>query len=132
MAIANVVLNTKTYTPQSSTGSKVVWAETSGGVPTGFSLLSMELRNPPLSTDRAKAGASPFRVTLILDVPVVATEDTDCVCAGGILRWERCRIQVEIPQNGTTAERTDVGLRIKDLLANAQVQATLANLVMPA
>jgi hypothetical protein len=128
MAIANVVLNTKTYTPVKSTGSKIDFVEASGGIPTGFSRLSFELRNPQ-SVDPKKG--SPYRAEFVLDLPVVAASDSDCACTGDILRWEKARVLVELPQTGTTAERTDFALRLKDLAANAQFQAVLTSLTMP-
>lgn len=124
MAIANVVLNTKTYTYASDQGGIITWLETSGGIPTGFSRISLALREP-------NASGSPYRMELRLSLPVVAEDDSECACTGAILRHEDARVVVEIPNNGTTAERTDFGLRLKDLLANAQVQAALATLVRP-
>jgi len=124
MTIASVVLNTKTYTFASDQGGIISWQETSGGIPTGFSQLTMALRTPN------KPG-SPYRLDMRLGVPVVATSDSTCACTGAVLRHEDARIIVEIPDSGTTAERTDVGLRLKDLLANTQVQAALATLVRP-
>lgn len=126
MAIANVVLNTKTYTYSSDQAGIITWLETSGGIPTGFSRLTMSLREP---NDPTKG--SPHRVDLRLRVPIVADESSICNCVGEILRWEDVRISVEIPSSGTTAERTDFALRLKDLLANAQVQSALASLVRP-
>lgn len=124
MAIASVVLNTKTYAVESDQNGIITWSETSGGIPTGFSKLTMALRQP------AKAG-SPFRLDLRLSLPVVATADSACSCTGSVLRHEDARILVEIPDSGSTAERTDFGLRLKDLLADTQVQAALATLVRP-
>lgn len=124
MAIANVVLNTKTYTFASDQGGIITWLEQSGGIPTGFSALTLALRQPN------KQG-SPYRLEMRLGVPTVAAVDSSCTCTGDVLRSEDARIVVEIPVNGTTAERTDVGLRLKDLLANTQVQAALASLTRP-
>lgn len=123
MAIANVVLNTKTYTFASDQSGIITWNETSGGIPTGFSKLTLALREP------SKDG--PFRLEMRLGMPVVAAVDSACSCTGEVLRHEDARVVVEIPQTGSTAERTDYGLRLKDLLANAQVQAALATLVRP-
>lgn len=128
MAIANVVLNTKTYTPVKSTGQKIDFVEASGGIPTGFSRLSLELRSP--NSGDPKKG-SPYRAEFVLDLPVVAAVDSECACVGDILRWTKSRVLVEIPQTGTTAERVDFGLRLKDLAADTQVQAILSSLTMP-
>lgn len=125
MAIATIVINSKTYTPVSFQNGVLTYEETSGGIPTGFSQLTAQLRRP----DR-EGGA--YRLDLRLTVPVVAAEDTDCVCAGGLLRKEIHRSLTEIPNNGTTAERTDVQVRIKDLYANASIIAMLKDLTMPA
>ncbi len=124
MAVANVVLNTKTYAFTSDQGGIITWQEQSGGIPTGFSSLTLALRTP------AKTG-SPYRLDMRLSLPVVATVDSSCSCIGTVLRYEEARVLVEIPDSGTTAERTDFGLRMKDLLANAQVQAAFASLTRP-
>ncbi len=124
MAIANLTLNTVTYTYASDVAGVITWLATAGGIPTGFSPVTLALRNP------AKFG-SPYRLDLRMALPVVATADSACSCTGAVLRSENVRIIAEIPDSGTTAERTDFGLRVKDLVANAQVQAALASLTRP-
>lgn len=124
MAITALTLNTKVYSLQSDQGGIITWSETSGGIPTGFSDASLSLRKP------AKAG-SPWRIELHLDLPQIAEVANECACPGQILASEKARVIVELPGTATTAIRTDFGLRLKDLMANAQIQATIANLVRP-
>lgn len=128
MAIANVVLNTKTYTYASDQAGIITWLERSGGIPSGFSVLTASLNGP---SNPSKDDAGPWRMQLNLKLPVVATVDSSCACIGSVLRYEQARVTVEIPNSGTTAERTDFGLRIKDLMADAQVQAMFASLTRP-
>lgn len=125
MAIANLTLNTKTYTYASDQAGIITWNELSGGIPTGFSKATLALREPNGKPN------SVYRLEMHLTMPTVAAADSECACTGEVLRNEAGRVIVEIPTTGTTAERTDYGLRLKDLLANAQVQAALASLTRP-
>lgn len=119
-----LTLNTKTYTFMSDTQGVITWLETSGGVPTGFSSATATIRSPN------KAG-SPYRAEWRLDLPVVATADSACSCTGTVLRDEAVRVVVEIPDSGTTSERTDFALRLKDLVASSQFQTMLISLTRP-
>lgn len=124
MAIANVVLNTKTYTYSQDQNGVILWRDVSGGVPSGFPTLQMSLSSP------AKADL-PYVLKLKLRIPVVATEASECTCAGDVLRWEEGNVTVQLPQTGTTAERLDFSLQMKDLMANALVLAAEQSLVRP-
>jgi hypothetical protein len=124
MAIASITLNSVVYSYASDQGGIITWRDTTGGIPTGFGTITMRMGLTP-----SKDG--PYRVELGLRLPVVATDDSDCSCAGTLLRYENVRVSVELPQTGTAAERTDFAVRLKDLLANALVQAALSSLVRP-
>lgn len=124
MAIANVTLNTKTYGFSSDQNGLVTMLETSGGIPTGFSPFSFRL-------DAPKSGGQVYRASWNLALPVVATVDSDCTCVGQELRRYAFRSEALIPVTSTTAERTDFGLRIKDVFALAMVQTMMSGLVRP-
>jgi len=126
MAIPNVTLNTKTYTLSADQNGIIRWAETSGGVPSGFSELTDSLRGP-----LANVKSPAFRVDSQLIVPVVAVADTACVCAGGILRDMRFNVQVLWNPQSTVAERTDGALRFKDWVATTVFQNQIINSARP-
>lgn len=124
MSAPNLVLNGKTYTFDSDVSGVITWSDKTGGIPAGFSKVTASLRPSAKST-------SPYRVDLRIDIPILAAEDSSCACTGEVLRWETGRISVEIPFTGTTAERTDAATRLKDLIADATVQAMLISLTRP-
>ena len=124
MAVANIVLNTKTYAFSSDQGGIITLLDQSGGIPNGFSELTISLTPP-------QKGGAVYRAKFGLGLPVVALVDSSCSCVGAIQRFERGSMTFDIPVNGTLAERTDFALRAKDLLANVQIQALLASLTRP-
>ena len=118
----SIVLNTKTYTfrgfnPQSIS----TYAETSAGVPNGFSWL----------TDKVEGadGTGKVKSRWKLKVPVVAATDTDCGCAGDLLREITVDVVVTSDRGSTVTERTDVADRIRDLVASPEFRASIINLI---
>lgn len=109
---ANLVLNTKTYTPDGVSNGVAQWSNRSDGIAAGFSVVKQTLKNPVTGTQ--------IKIDHTLVVPVVASVDTACVCAGEKLRESTVTISVWVPASSTTAERTDVYLRLKDLVADTQ------------
>jgi hypothetical protein len=124
MAVANVVLNTKTYAYSSDQQGIITWLEKSGGVPTGYQKLTGSIK------DSANADV-PVRIQWVLTKPTVAASDSTCSCTGEVLRTELGRIQIELDPTGSLAERTDLALCLKDLAANAQFQAMITDLTRP-
>ncbi len=124
MAVANVVLNTKTYAYSKDVQGIITWLEKSGGIPTGFRSLSLSLQ------DSADAGKT-VREQWVLKIPVVAAVDSACTCTGEVLRTATGRIQLELSPQSSTAERTDFALSMKDLAANAQFQSAIIDLTRP-
>lgn len=124
MAVANVVLNTKTYAFSSDQSGIITWLEKSGGVPTGYQRLTASIK------DSTKADV-PVRIQWTLFKPIVAAADSSCSCTGEVLRSSNCRINIEMPTTGSLAERTDLALCVKDLAANAQFQSMITDLVRP-
>lgn len=124
MAVANVVLNTKTYAYSSDQAGIITWLDKSGGIPTGFQKLTAKI------TD-SQTVDTPIRISWQLYKPVVAAVDSACTCTGEVLRTSSCRILIEESANGTSAERTDLGLSIKDLAADTQFQAMVTALTRP-
>jgi hypothetical protein len=118
----SIVLNSKTYNPDGFDSNGVSnYSERSAGVPSGFSGLAFGQTR----TDMYVKG------TVRLTIPIVATTDSDCSCAGAPLRVSRLRLELEEPVTGTLAERQDLLDRIQDLVATAQFESFVLNLVKP-
>lgn len=100
MAFTNLTLNTKVYgaTRIDSVGTSW-WYERSGGTASSYSPLSLSITDPTAS----KRGRVGFR----LEVPVTATVDTACVCAGSVLRTISVTGYADIPGDSTAAEKAD-------------------------
>lgn len=119
--MSNIVLNSKTYAGIGfNQNGQSVFKETSAGVPSGFSYL----------TDKVTTGTgkSDTSVKWNLSVPVIATVDTDCSCAGDPLRTYYVRIEVSIPAGSSAVERTDLLTRIQALVATSQFEGSIEDL----
>ena len=90
------------------------------GVAAGFSRLSESYKDPVTWTQT--------KITYNLAIPVVATADSDCSCTGTLLRTSSVTVSFWINQGSTLAERTDLYLRLKDLIASAIVSGAVENL----
>lgn len=120
-----ITLNSKTYNFIGFDRNGVsIYQETSAGFPTGFSYLTCRVF--------PSSGKSPAKVRWRLTMPVVAPADTGFVAAGAILRsYEYDEGRINIPGDGTSAERTDFSARITALAANAQYLASLTSVTQP-
>lgn len=117
-----ITLNTHVYTFDGFTNQAISqYSDRSGGVPSSFSLL----------TDKVESGASnrDTKVRWKLKLPVVAATDSECSCAGSLLREYIADIVITVPPGSTAAERDDLHDRIKDLVVTPQFEASLVNLV---
>jgi hypothetical protein len=121
-AQASITLNTVVYVPTGVLNQDAGWINRAGGVPNSFSDADIKVQSP-------SPGGSVYRVTARLSLPVVAATDTSCVCAGDVLRDGNVTVQFLLPITGTTAERTDLYLRLKDLIASAPFIDAVENLV---
>lgn len=121
-----ITLNSKTYNFIGFDRNGVsIYQETSAGFPTGFSYLTCRVFP---STGKAAA-----KVRWRLTMPVVAPADTGFTAAGTIQRtYEFDEGRINIPGDGTSAERTDFSARLTGLAANAQYLASITGLVQPA
>jgi hypothetical protein len=118
----SITLNSKTYNGIGfNSNGQSVFNETSAGVPSGFSYL----------TDKVNAGTGKTDSTVKwnLSIPVIATVDSECACAGGVLRTYYVQVGVTIPAGSTAAERADLLKRIQDLVLTTQFAGSINNLV---
>lgn len=123
-AQATVTLNTVDYLPAGVAGNLATWLNREDGVPAAFSPLTQSLSSPSVN-------GKVYRVIFKLAIPVVAEEDTTCACAGALLRTNQFEGTFLLATTSTTAERTDLYLRVKDLVASAAFIAAVENLVNP-
>jgi hypothetical protein len=117
---ANVTLNTIVYTPNGTSNGVSSWANRAGGYGNSFTYLTEKFATP--------TKGDVVRMEFDLAVPIVATVDSDCSCAGGLLRTSTIKLSVWVPASSTAAERTDLWVRLKDLCASAPVSNGIQNL----
>lgn len=121
-AQSNLTLNTKVYAPRGkNAGDIATWAlvgdSTFGGA---TSLVTERVAGP------SKEGVT--RVTFKITLPKAASADTSCACVGEEIGKGIATVEVVIPSQFTSAERSDFALRIQGLVANAVFTAAVANL----
>jgi hypothetical protein len=61
----------------------------------------------------------------------VATVDSDCSCAGDVLRTFYAKIEIVIPAGATVAERADFDDELQSLVLTTQWVNSVENLVQP-
>lgn len=121
----SIVLNSKTYNFGGYDPNSVSqYIERSAGVPSGFSLLTSRVQG-------AGQGATDQKVRWWLNIPIIATVDSECACVGQVLRTYKVRIEVEEPAGSLAAERTDLQARIVALVSTTEFSASITNLLQP-
>ena len=118
---AAVTLNTVVYDPAGSDNGIVLWFNRAGGLLNSFSRL----------TQRFLSGVGGLKLTKVsykVEVPIVATADGTCSCSGEQLRMSMAEITFSLSPTSTLAERTDLYLRVKDLIATDLVKNGVENL----
>jgi hypothetical protein len=104
------------------------WAATAAGVASAFSNL----------TARVTIGAAigkdlrPSRAKWRIQIPVIATEDSDCACVGTVLRTAYADVILDFHATATLAERQDMLARVTALVATSQFIDSVNNLNQPA
>lgn len=119
--MANIVLNSKTYTGQGIVNTLGRYTERSAGVADGFSPLTGSVVVDTKS-----------RVKWKLSLPIIAEEASACACPGSVLRVADVDITIRMDKGMTLAERTDVADRVKDLTAHATFRDSVISLISPA
>lgn len=121
-AQGNLTLNTKLYAPRGKTGDISKWSLV-GDASFGGAISSVtESVRDPSGKDTS------YRVRFHLDVPKAATADSACGCAGSIQSKASADIYVVIPGDFTAAERTDLQLRIANLVASSVFTSAVKDL----
>lgn len=117
---ADVTLNTIVYSKAGVNGGVASWINRAAGVIAGFTVLKQFFKSPVSGTQT--------KIDFNLSVPVVATADSGCHCAGDLLRTNSVTVSVWVAATSTTDERTDLYLRLKDLVATPMFQAAVKDL----
>lgn len=116
-----ITLNTKVYNGIGfNPNGQYVFSEKSGGTPSSFSYLTTK--------DTVGTGKAGSTVKWNLSLPIVATSDGDCACAGDVMRSYYTKIDITVPAGSSAAERADLYLRLKDLIASTQFKASIEDL----
>jgi len=121
---AAITLNTKVYSPSGSPDNtpgvtSSLWMDRSSSLAGGFSGLSSKFKTP-----KGAQTKSDWNITL----PTVAVADTATFATGDVMRTSSASVSVWLSPNSTLAERTDLYLRLKDLIASAPFIAAVENL----
>lgn len=120
----SITLNSHVYSYDGFTNQAISqYSDRSGGVPSSFSPLTSKVEDGSSSSNT--------KVRWKLKVPVVATVDSECSCAGTLLREYITDIVITVPPGSTAAERTDLEARISDLVASPEFSASIISLVQP-
>lgn len=118
---ADVTLNTVVYSSSGQQNGVVLWFSRAGGVLNSFSKLAQRYA-------QAVGGLKLTKISYKVEVPVVATADTTCSCTGAVLRTSMATIEFSLAPDATLAERTDLYLRVKDLVASTVLQGAVKDL----
>lgn len=121
----NLTLNTKVYTPAFFRGDTATWMFRGAGVATGFSRLDQRVYQAAKGKD-GKAGA--FHATHKLTLPIVSEVDSECSCAGTVLRESGFDVHGWFAPGSTEAEREDLYNRLVALIATDQFKETFTKL----
>lgn len=120
----SILLNSKTYDGFGFDPNAVYqYVERSGGTPSSFSKLTAKV------SYTGNGGNTPVKWKLA--IPVVATTDTECSCAGATLRTYYVTVDVTVPAGSTAAERTDLLARLQDLMNSTQFETSITALTQP-
>lgn len=121
-AFASITLNSKVYSPDTISAGTAVWKNRESGTVNGFKTATAKL------TSDSSASKAVSRVRLSLRLPVVASEDSTCVCTGDVLHTNQVSVDFVLSNASTIAERTDLLTGVKDYLATATVADLVNNL----
>lgn len=117
---ASVTLNTVVYNPSGLRNGVAKWINRASGIVAGFSWFTQSYKDPTTGTQT--------KIDFELSIPVLVDADSACGCVGDLLRTSSVRCSVWVASTSTLAERTDLYLRFKDLVANDVFKNAIENL----
>lgn len=112
-----ITLNTKTYSGAGVANGIANYVNRDAGIAAGFSTLTSSLRIDSM-----------VRGKVILNLPIIAPEATACACPGDVLTSGEVTVSFRLDKKLPAVTRTDLRLRLKDLVASPQFIAMLDNL----
>lgn len=105
-----------TFSPQSTTGAKAMWADRSPSIPAGYRTISHEIAEP-------SGNRTVYRDTFGFMIPVVATVDG----SDTVVRYNSADIRLNVHPQSTLQERKDLIAYVTNFLANATVKTSVEN-----
>lgn len=111
------------FNPQKIEKNVAFYKETAGGVPAGFSTLSICQTEP-------SSGGSVYRVKLQLAVPKIdgVTVTGGSVSQVDVIRTSRCNVEFLLPIQSELAEREDLLAMVRDLLSESVIDSVVEQL----
>lgn len=106
-----------TFSPQSTTGSKAIWADRSPTIPAGYRTISHELADP-------NGSRTVHKLTLGFMIPVVAAVNS----VDTVVRYNSGQVVLNVNPQSTLQERKDLLAYVSNMLANATVKTSVENL----
>lgn len=117
---ADITLNTVVYSSGGTSNGVTAWWNRTAGFAAGFSKLWQTFTQPKTGTQ--------LKLVYQIELPTVATVDTNQFAAGDLMRTSTVQISAFLAEGSTAAERTDLYLRLKDLVASTPFQAAMKDL----
>lgn len=117
---AAVTLNTHVYNPAGLLSGVARWIDRTAGVLAGFSVLTQRYKDPTTGVQT--------KIDFSLSIPVIATADSVSHETGELVRTNSVTVSAWVASTSTLAERTDLYLRLKDLVATSLVSDAIENL----
>lgn len=108
---------THTFSPQTTTGTKAEWNNRSAVIPKGY-------ENLQATVVWASQPSSAHRAILKMVLPTVEVVNA----VNTVTRISGCELTFNFSQNSTAAERKDLRVLARNLLADASVVAMLENI----
>lgn len=111
------------FNPQKIEKNVAFYKDTTGGIPAGFSTLSIGLSEP-------SNGGAVYRVKMQLAVPKIdnVTVAGGSVSQVNVVRTSRCNIEFLLPIQSELAEREDLLAMVRDLLGESVVDSVVEQL----
>lgn len=122
--MANLSLNTKTYTGRGLANLVATWTNMASGLLAAMARVTGSVRLPVRKDEKAN-------IQWRLRVPVVIEDASACACPGEIVDEIDAYIQVRCTQGISTTVRTDFALQLKDLVATTDFQSSIISFQQP-
>lgn len=106
-----------TFSPQTTSGAKAVWADRSPSIPAGFRTISHELADP-------NGNRTVHKMTMGFMIPVVQTVDT----VDTVTRYNSAQVILNINPGSSLQERKDLLAYVANTLGLATVKTSVENL----